>query len=74
MLASPASGVSCAVTKYFIRRIDWNTAALYIAVKCKNGEEYHLSIEDDKGGSSRILACDVFEAVTNTTCWEFIDD
>ena len=73
IVTSSVPGISCAVTKYFMRGIDWDTAAFYIAVKCKNGEEYHVSIEDDKEGTSRVLECDVFETVTKESCWEHVE-
>ena len=74
LILSSDDDVYCSVSDYFIRGVGSKTGTLYIAIECKNGEEYHLGIKDDSSGTSEIVSCRKLRLVTGIYCWDEVGD
>ena len=49
---------------------DYSTSLLNIALRCRNGSKYLLSIEDNIEGTFKLLDCEVWESSSEKRCFD----
>jgi len=68
-----ASDERCKVIESFFQGFD-KTGMAFWSVRCSNAKSFSVSIENDAGGSTKILECSVLKFVSGVECFKKFDE
>jgi hypothetical protein len=63
-------GEGCVGEYAFFMGLANDTKNAFWSVRCTNGKSYEVQVSPDAGGSTRVLECDVLQALTKIRCFE----
>src|SRR5262249_10070686 len=69
MFLGAATAEGCVGTRAFFMGTSHADHSAFWSVRCKNGKSYLVQIQADSTGSTRVLDCAIYKAVSKMSCF-----